>query len=299
LGELLDMYILMEHLFFLFVFVHMFRGLFYFSYLKPRYQVWNVGIIIFLLMIITAFTGYVLPWGQMSFWAATVITNLFSAVPVFGDYITVWLWGSYSVSGSTLNRFFTFHFILPFIILLFVLIHFLFLHEVGSTNNLLFNKKYDKILFHPFYTFKDFFIVFLFFLFFFIFIGFLPNYLSHSDNYIQADSLVTPAHIVPEWYFSLFYAMLRSIPSKLGGIIVLLLSIVILFIFPVFIRIFFFKYLWLNEKFENLVTSDKFVKLMWTPEIFVTVYFNWSHWRKIILQSNTQIILFIFFCSLF
>jgi len=225
--------------FFFFVFLHIFRNLFYFSFLKPRFQIWNIGVLIFLLMIITAFTGYVLPWGQMSFWAATVITNLFSAVPIFGNYITVWLWGSYSVTGATLNRFFSFHFILPFILLILVIIHFLFLHEVGSSNNLQIIKSFDKILFHPYYTFKDLF-AFIFIVFFYlIFIGIMPNYLSHSDNYIPADPLVTPAHIVPEWYFSLFYAMLRSVPSKLGGVVVLFFSILILFIFPLFIRIFF------------------------------------------------------------
>lgn len=243
--------------FFACVYIHLFRSLYYFSYIKPRLIVWNVGVIILLLMIITAFTGYVLPWGQMSYWAATVITNLFSAIPIFGEHIVLWLWGSFSVSSITLNRFFTFHFVLPFILLFFVFLHFVFLHKVGSSNNLLINKKVDKIMFHPFYSFKDLFVIFVVLVIFFVFIWVSPNYLSHPDNYVMADSLSTPAHIVPEWYFLVFYAMLRSIPSKLGGILVLLLSILVLFLFPFFIKMFFNQNLWNSEKMVYAKSGEK------------------------------------------
>ena len=253
--------------FFACVYIHLFRSLYYFSYIKPRLIVWNIGVIILLLMIITAFTGYVLPWGQMSYWAATVITNLFSAIPIFGEHIVLWLWGSFSVSTITLNRFFTFHFVLPFVLLFFVFLHFVFLHKVGSSNNLLINKKIDKIMFHPFYSFKDLIVVFAVLVIFFIFIWLFPNYLSHPDNYVMADSLTTPAHIVPEWYFLVFYAMLRSIPSKLGGILVLLLSIVILFLFPFFVKVFFNQSLWNSDKM-NFSSTSIFLKKLWSVSLY-------------------------------
>lgn len=220
--------------FFVCVYLHAFRNLYFFSFLRPRQNVWNVGVIILLLMILTAFTGYVLPWGQMSFWAATVITNLASAVPFCGDFIVVWLWGGYSINTFTLNRFFSFHYILPFIILALVAIHIIILHNVGSSNKLSSFFKYDKLMFHPYFTTKDVNFLLILLFIFFIFVGFFPNYLGHPDNYIPADPLVTPAHIVPEWYFLPFYAMLRSIPSKSLGVAFLLFSILILLIFPIF-----------------------------------------------------------------
>ena len=265
--------------FFICVYIHLFRSLYYFSYVKPRLVVWNIGVIILLLMIITAFTGYVLPWGQMSYWAATVITNLFSAIPIFGEYIVLWLWGSFSVSSITLNRFFTFHFVFPFLLLFFVFLHFVFLHKVGSSNNLLINKKVDKIMFHPFYSFKDLIVIFVVLIIFFVFIWFAPNYLSHPDNYVMADSLSTPAHIVPEWYFSVFYAMLRSIPSKLGGILVLLLSILILFIFPFFIKIFFNQNLWNAEKIVYAPTRALF-RVFWKASFFKMSRKAYSYRRR-------------------
>lgn len=220
--------------FFLLVYCHIGRGLYFGSYIKPKDIVWVIGVAIFLLMIITAFLGYVLPWGQMSFWAATVITNLFTAVPVFGQEIVVWLWGGYSVDHATLNRFFSLHYLLPFIIVFCVLLHVIFLHDKGSSNPLgLFLLK-DKVMFNPYYTIKDLYTVIVLFIFFLIFVSFAPNYLGHSDNYIMANPLVTPAHIVPEWYFLPFYAILRSIPDKLGGILVLLCAILVLFFLPYF-----------------------------------------------------------------
>lgn len=218
--------------FFLCVYLHMFRNLYYNSYLKPRELLWCIGMVILILMILTAFLGYVLPWGQMSFWAATVITSLFSAVPVFGQEIVVWLWGGYSVDHATLNRFFSLHYLLPFVLLFLVILHVLVLHERGSTNPTGLYLKTDKIYFHPYYTWKDGFGIIIFLMVFLSFVMYAPNYLGHSDNYIMANPLVTPAHIVPEWYFLPFYAIPRSIPDKLGGIVLLLLAIVILFVLP-------------------------------------------------------------------
>ena len=222
--------------FFLVVYIHIFRNLYYQSYLKPRELLWLLGLIILLLMIITAFVGYVLPWGQMSFWAATVITSLFSAIPVIGNDILIGLWGGYSVSTVTLNRFFSFHYLLPFIIFLFVILHVIVLHDRGSSNPTgLFSYK-DKIPFSPYFIVKDFFGFYVFLMIFFVFVFFFPNYLGHPDNYILANPLVTPSHIVPEWYFLFFYAILRSIPNKLQGIIVLAFAFVVLAALPFMIN---------------------------------------------------------------
>lgn len=218
--------------FFLVVYLHICRGLYYQSFVSPREGVWCTGILIFLLMIMTAFMGYVLPWGQMSFWAATVITNLFSAIPYFGEYIVIWLWGGYSVDNATLNRFFSLHYLFPFILTALVILHVIFLHSSGSSNPLGIFLYSDKIPFHPYFTVKDIFGFFIFLFFFAYFVYLFPNYLGHPDNYIPANPLVTPAHIVPEWYFLIFYAMLRSIPDKLLGVIVLFLAILVLFILP-------------------------------------------------------------------
>jgi ubiquinol-cytochrome c reductase cytochrome b subunit len=191
-----------------------------------------VGVVIFLLLIATAFTGYVLPWGQMSFWAATVVTNLFSAVPFYGQEIVFWLWGGYSVSSFTLTRFFSLHFVLPFVILGLVILHIVYLHVNGGNNKYNLFIKFDKVRFFPYYFAKDLYYTNYIVLVYLIFVGFAPNYLLHVDNYVEADPLVTPPHIVPEWYFLIFYAMLRSIPSKVGGILVLLFSILLLFTLP-------------------------------------------------------------------
>jgi len=223
--------------FFLIVYIHIFRGLYYGSFMYPRQILWCTGVIILLLMILTAFMGYVLPWGQMSFWAATVITNLASAIPVIGLDIVYWLWGGFSVDNPTLTRFFSFHYLFPFIILAFVFIHILFLHEFKSNNPLGINIHYtDKIYLSPYYILKDFLGLIIYFLIFFYFVFFNPNFLGHPDNYIEANSLVTPAHIVPEWYFLPFYAILRAIPDKLGGVIAMLLSIIVLLLLPFYIN---------------------------------------------------------------
>lgn len=220
-------------MFFISVYAHICRGLYYSSYTYPRQLLWGVGVLIFLLMIITAFLGYVLPWGQMSFWGATVITNLASAVPYVGNSIVFWLWGGFSVDNATLNRFFSFHYLLPFIIAALTAIHLIFLHDSKSNNPLGVNAiQYDNIPFTPYFIVKDLFAVIVFFIFFSFFIFFYPNYLGHTDNYIPANPLVTPAHIVPEWYLLPFYAILRSVPDKLGGVILMLSSILIFLILP-------------------------------------------------------------------
>nr|YP_010726694.1 apocytochrome b [Cystoclonium purpureum f. stellatum]WDY85181.1 apocytochrome b [Cystoclonium purpureum f. stellatum] len=219
-------------MFFIVVYIHIFRGLYFSSYSKPRHWVWVIGVIILLLMIITAFIGYVLPWGQMSLWGATVITNLVSAVPLIGNPIVTWLWGGFSVDNATLNRFFSLHYLLPFIIISASLIHITILHQGGSGNPLGIDSTVDKINFYPYFIIKDFFGLVVFIIFFSIFIYFSPNLLGHPDNYIEANPMVTPAHIVPEWYFLPFYAILRSIPHKLGGVIAMILAIAILAILP-------------------------------------------------------------------
>ena len=221
-------------MFFLIVYIHMARGLYYGSYKSPREVLWWLGIIIFLLMIVTAFLGYTLPWGQMSFWGATVITNLFSAIPLVGDNIVTWLLGGFSIDNPTLNRFYSFHYLLPFIIVGVVFLHIISLHKVGSNNptGIDLTLKKEKIPFHPYYTIKDFFGFGVFFIIFGIFVFFLPNSLGHPNNYIPADPLVTPEHIVPEWYFLPFYAILRAIPFKLLGVLAMLGSILILFVLP-------------------------------------------------------------------
>ena len=221
-------------MFFLIVYIHISRGLYYGSYKSPREVLWWLGIIIFLLMIASAFLGYTLPWGQMSFWGATVITNLFSAFPLVGDSIVTWLWGGFSVDNPTLNRFYSLHFLIPFIIVGVVFLHIVALHKFGSNNptGIDLTLKKEKIPFHPYYTIKDFFGFGVFFIIFGIFVFFLPNSLGHPDNYIPADPLVTPEHIVPEWYFLPFYAILRAIPFKLLGVLAMLVSILILFVLP-------------------------------------------------------------------
>nr|YP_009382752.1 cytochrome b [Odorrana wuchuanensis]AOR39636.1 cytochrome b [Odorrana wuchuanensis] len=217
-------------LFFICIYLHIGRGLYYGSYLFM--QTWNVGVVLLLLVMATAFVGYVLPWGQMSFWGATVITNLLSAVPYFGTDLVQWVWGGFSVDNATLTRFFTFHFILPFIVAATSIIHLLFLHQTGSSNPAGLNSNLDKVTFHPFFSYKD-------LLGFVIMLGilatlssFAPNLLGDPDNFTPANPLVTPPHIKPEWYFLFAYAILRSIPNKLGGVLALLLSIMILLLMP-------------------------------------------------------------------
>lgn len=216
--------------FFICIYLHVGRGIYYGSYLFT--PTWLVGVIILFLVIGTAFIGYVLPWGQISFWGATVITNLLSAIPYLGIDLVQWVWGGFAVDNATLTRFFTFHFILPFIVLAITIIHILFLHETGSNNPIGLNSNIDKIPFHPYFTFKDIvgFIVITIILILLVLIN--PYLLGDPDNFIPANPLVTPVHIQPEWYFLFAYAILRSIPNKLGGVIALVLSIAILAILP-------------------------------------------------------------------
>ena len=216
---------------FILIYIHMARGLYFQSYLGPRKTLWWSGIVIFLLMMATAFIGYVLPWGQMSFWGATVITSLVTAVPFVGETIAYWLWGGFSVNNATLMRFFSLHYLLPFIITGLIFLHLVLLHEIGSTNPTQ-TPAFDKIRFHPYFTIKDGFIFTIVLIIFVILVFFYPNLLGHSDNFIPANPLVTPAHIVPEWYFTPFYAILRACPDKLGGVISMLAAILVLFILP-------------------------------------------------------------------
>ncbi|MDH5796280.1 MAG: cytochrome b N-terminal domain-containing protein [Anaplasmataceae bacterium] len=221
--------------FFIVIFAHIARGLYYGSYKSPREIVWICGVILYVLMMATAFMGYVLPWGQMSFWGATVITNLFSAIPLIGDSIVSLLWGGFSVDNPTLNRFFVLHYLIPFIIAAFAVIHVIALHQFGSTNPTgveVKNVKKETVPFHPYYTYKDLVYVVIFFLVLFMMIAFLPDYLGHPDNYIEANPMITPSHIVPEWYFLPFYAILRAIPDKLMGVLGMFGAIAVLFVVP-------------------------------------------------------------------
>nr|AYN73312.1 cytochrome b [Carcharias taurus] len=217
-------------LFFVCVYFHIARGLYYGSYLNK--ETWNIGVILLFLLMATAFVGYVLPWGQMSFWGATVITNLLSAFPYIGDTMVQWIWGGFSVDNATLTRFFAFHFLLPFLIAALTIIHILFLHETGSNNPMGLNSDMDKISFHPYFSYKDLLGFFTLFIFLGILALFLPNLLGDAENFIPANPLVTPPHIKPEWYFLFAYAILRSIPNKLGGVLALLFSIFILMLVP-------------------------------------------------------------------
>lgn len=221
-------------MFFIVVYLHIFRGLYYGSYKAPRELLWMMGVFIFLLMMATAFMGYVLPWGQMSFWGATVITNLFSAIPLIGDDIVRFLWGGFAVDNPTLNRFFALHYLLPFLIVGVVVLHLVTLHQHGSNNPLGVDKKTkaDTIPFHPYYTLKDLFGLGVFALIWAGFVFFAPNFFGEPDNYIPANALVTPAHIVPEWYFLPFYAILRSVPDKLSGVILMFSAVLVLFFLP-------------------------------------------------------------------
>uniref|UniRef100_Q199M8 Cytochrome b n=9 Tax=Cyprinoidei TaxID=30727 RepID=Q199M8_9TELE len=217
--------------FFICIYMHIARGLYYGSYLYK--ETWNIGVVLLLLVMMTAFVGYVLPWGQMSFWGATVITNLLSAVPYMGDTLVQWIWGGFSVDNATLTRFFAFHFLLPFVIAGATILHLLFLHETGSNNPAGLNSDADKISFHPYFSYKDLLGFVLMLLALTSLALFSPNLLGDSENFIPANPLVTPPHIQPEWYFLFAYAILRSIPNKLGGVLALLFSILVLLVVPI------------------------------------------------------------------
>ena len=222
-------------MFFLAVYIHIFRSLFYGSHKSPREIIWILGVLIYILMMATAFMGYVLPWGQMSFWAATVITNLFTAIPLIGESITTWFWGGYAVDNPTLNRFYSLHYLVPFLILGLVILHIWALHIPGNNNPTGIEIKQpskDTIPFHPHITIKDLFALLVFLIIFLGFVFFSPDILGHPDNYIPANPMVTPYHIVPEWYLLPFYAILRSVPDKLGGVVLLFASLLILLALP-------------------------------------------------------------------
>lgn len=218
-------------LFFLFLYLHIGRGIYYQSY--TLIETWNIGVLIFIVTIATAFMGYVLPWGQIRFWGATVITNLFSAIPYIGTILVEWLWGGFAVDNATLNRFFALHFILPFVILALVIIHLLFLHQSGSNNPLGTNSDSDRIPFHHYYSVKDALGYTITLILFISLILFNPNLFTDPENFIISNPLVTPTHIKPEWYFLWLYAILRSIPNKLGGVLALFLALIILFTLPI------------------------------------------------------------------
>nr|YP_009654873.1 cytochrome b [Pseudomictis brevicornis]QCI09441.1 cytochrome b [Pseudomictis brevicornis] len=218
-------------LFFICLYIHIGRGMYYGSY--KLIMTWNVGIILLFLVMGTAFLGYVLPWGQMSLWGATVITNLLSAIPYLGNDIVKWLWGGFSVNNATLTRFFTLHFLMPFIIAAMVIIHLLFLHQTGSNNPLGINSNYDKVPFHPYFSIKDLMGMMMTLMMFTLLVLLEPRLLGDPENFIPANPMVTPVHIQPEWYFLFAYAILRSIPNKLGGVVAMILSIMIIVILPI------------------------------------------------------------------
>jgi len=218
--------------FFVVVYLHMIRNMYYGSYNYPREKIWYSGVILFVLLILTAFLGYVLPWGQMSYWAATVISSLISTVPVLGDYLLIYIWGGLVINQATLTRIFGLHYLLPFVLLCITMIHIILLHNPGSSNPLSINSSGDKIPFHPYFIIKDYYSFIVFMVIFCIFVFFYPDTLGHTDNYILANPGVTPLHIVPEWYFLPFYGILRSIPSKIGGVLLLVLALLLLLLLP-------------------------------------------------------------------
>jgi quinol-cytochrome oxidoreductase complex cytochrome b subunit len=218
--------------FFIILYLHIGKGLYYKSYMYPRQKIWYSGMLIFILVMGTSFLGYVLPWGQMSFWGATVITSLVTVIPFIGENIVNWVWGGYSVGNPTLMRFFVIHYLLPFIILALVMIHLILLHNPGSSNPLNFDKKNEKITFFPYFYFKDVFALLILLIFFIYIVCYMPNLFNHADNYIKANPMATPKHIVPEWYFLPFYAILRAISNKSIGIILFAISLGIFFLLP-------------------------------------------------------------------
>lgn len=217
-------------MFFLFIYIHIGRGIYYFSFSLK--ETWTIGVILYIITIATAFMGYVLPWGQIRFWGATVITNLLSTIPYVGQTVVEWIWGGFSVSNPTLNRFFSFHFLLPFLLIAFIVIHLIILHLYGSNNPLGFNSDRDRIRFHPYYSIKDLVGIMIAFLGLIFFVLYYPNFFIDPENFLMSNSAVTPTHIKPEWYFLWVYAILRSIPNKLGGVIAAFSRILILFLLP-------------------------------------------------------------------
>nr|AAS93022.1 cytochrome b [Formica pratensis] len=291
-------------MFFICMYLHISRGLYYNSY--KLINTWLIGVSIYLLSMATAFLGYVLPWGQMSFWGATVITNLVSTIPYIGNLMVQWIWGGFSINNATLNRFYSIHFILPFIIMMMVMLHLFFLHTTGSSNPLGINSNLYKIPFHIYFSIKDI-LGFMIFLFFFWLINIeYPYIFSDPDNFIPANPMVTPIHIQPEWYFLFAYAILRSIPNKLGGVIALLSSIIILYFLPLInVKLNSFTFYPINQ-IMYWIFSNTFILLTWAgsqvieyPFIIITqimsyiyfMYFMFSYmclkmWDKLIFNYN-------------
>nr|ALO77143.1 cytochrome b [Libnetis granicollis] len=273
-------------LFFFCLYLHIGRGLYYSSFILL--ETWTMGVIIMLISMATAFLGYVLPWGQMSFWGATVITNLVSAIPYVGSTIVIWLWGGFSINNATLNRFFALHFILPFVLVAFVLIHLIFLHQTGSNNPLGSNSNINKIPFHPYFSIKDLlgFIMMISMLLWMVFIN--PFMLMDPENFMNANPMSTPTHIQPEWYFLFAYAILRSIPNKLGGVIALVMSIMILFIMP------------LTKKTMQSNSFYPMNKILFWSFLSITVLLTWIGAKPvedpyIIIGQSLTILYFLFF----
>nr|WNH19188.1 cytochrome b [Hypanus say] len=278
-------------MFFICVYLHIARGLYYGSYLNK--ETWNIGVVILLLLMATAFVGYVLPWGQMSFWGATVITNLLSALPYIGDMLVQWIWGGFSVDNATLTRFFTFHFLFPFVIAALTMIHLLFLHETGSNNPTGLTSNMDKIPFHPYFTYKDLLGFFILLFLLTLLALFMPNLLNDAENFIPANPLVTPPHIKPEWYFLFAYAILRSIPNKLGGVLALIFSILVLLLIPI-----------LHTSKQRSLTFRPITQLLFWLLVANTIILTWIGGQPveqpfIIIGQIASITYFSFFLILF
>nr|YP_010878958.1 cytochrome b [Batracomorphus curvatus]WHE42610.1 cytochrome b [Batracomorphus curvatus] len=274
-------------MFFMCMYMHIWRGMYYGSFKLT--MTWNLGIIMMFMVMGTAFLGYVLPWGQMSYWGATVITNLVSAIPYIGDMMVKWIWGGFSVNNATINRFFSLHFALPFIISAMVMLHLISLHSSGSNNPLGINSNLDKIPFHPFYSIKDIMGLSFMLLMFMMLIMTSPLLLSDPDNFTPANPMVTPIHIQPEWYFLFAYAILRSIPNKLGGVVALILSIMILFIIP----------MTNNSKFKSLSFYPLNQMLFWML-ISILILLTWIGMKPVEYPFlNTGINLTIMYFSFF
>uniref|UniRef100_A0A4D5R9P9 Cytochrome b n=1 Tax=Scolopendra viridis TaxID=118503 RepID=A0A4D5R9P9_SCOVI len=254
-------------IFFICLYLHISRGIYYKSFMLM--ETWNIGVMILLITMMTAFVGYVLPWGQMSFWGATVITNLLSAIPYLGTYLVQWVWGGFAVDNPTLTRFFTFHFILPFVILAMVILHLMFLHQTGSNNPIGLNSNLDKVSFHPMFSIKDILGVMILIYILLMISLLMPNVLGDSENYNMANPLMTPIHIQPEWYFLFAYAILRSIPNKLGGVIALAGSIIILFILP------------FSMKSSNIHSFNYILKVSFWIFIFTVIILTWIGARPV------------------
>nr|WGT74403.1 cytochrome b [Paduniella sp. LP-2022] len=288
--------------FFICVYFHIGRNIYYETFMNS--MTWSVGIIILLLMMMTAFLGYVLPWGQMSYWGATVITNLMSAIPYLGNDLVMWIWSGFSINNATLNRFFALHFILPFILFSLMLIHLMFLHTKGSSNPLNLNNNYDKIPFHPYFTLKDILGFFLMIMMLLIFSMKLPYFFNDNDNFIEANMMVTPIHIQPEWYFLFAYSILRAFPNKLSGVMALLMSILILFIMPftfnkmikgnsfytlnkiyffIFMNIFFLlSWIGMNPVEAPFIELNQYISSMYFLYFILNPYIN-KLWNKLLM----------------